>query len=48
MLDHIYSVDDELNPRVDFTMGEVEDAILECNFKKGLGPDGFNGEVINE
>ena len=48
MLDHIFSAGEELDPRVDFTMEEIEDAVLECNFKKGLGPDGFNGEVINE
>ena len=29
-----------------FTADEVQDALKECNFDKGLGPDGFDGNVL--
>ena len=29
-----------------FTADEVKAALKECNFDKGLGPDGFDGNVL--
>ena len=29
-----------------FTAEEVQAALKECNFDKGLGPDGFDGNVL--
>ena len=29
-----------------FSFPEVEEAMRECNFNKGLGPDGFDGTLL--
>lgn len=29
-----------------FTADDFEQAILQCNFNKGIGPDGFNGKIL--
>ena len=29
-----------------FSNEEVKEAVKECNFNKGLGPDGFNGSIL--
>ena len=29
-----------------FTMRDVEEAMKASNFKKGLGPDGFDGTIL--
>ena len=29
-----------------FTSQEVKEAVKECNFNKGLGPDGFCGSIL--
>ena len=29
-----------------FTTTEIRDAMKECNFNKGMGPDGFHGSVL--
>ena len=31
-----------------FTERDVEEAIRECNFNKGLGPDGFDGNLLTK
>jgi len=31
---------------VNFTNEEVRNAVRECNFNKGLGPDGFHGAIL--
>jgi len=36
----------QLNQGVNFTDEEVRNAIKECNFNKGLGPDGFHGGIL--
>ena len=32
--------------KIIFTADEVQAALKECNFDKGLGPDGFDGNVL--
>ena len=27
---------------------DLEEAVLECNFSKGLGPDGFDGNNLKD
>jgi hypothetical protein len=29
-----------------FTIKEVDEALTECNFEKGIGPDGFDGRAL--
>ena len=31
-----------------FTAEDIEEAIRECNFNKGLGPDGFDGNLLTK
>ena len=30
-----------------FSYSDVEEAVKQCNFNKGLGPDGFDGNVLS-
>lgn len=30
-----------------FTKDDILEAIENCDFNKGIGPDGFNGQVLN-
>ena len=30
------------------TESEVEAALEQCNFKKGIGPDGFDGRIFEK
>jgi hypothetical protein len=31
-----------------FSDEDIENAIKECNFNKGLGPDGFDGNILTK
>ena len=31
-----------------YTHHDIESAIKECNFNKAIGPDGFDGKVIDK
>ena len=36
----------EDGPSISFSLEEVKGAVKECNFNKGLGPDGFSGGIL--
>ncbi len=31
-----------------FSEEDIDNAIKECNFNKGLGPDGFDGNILTK
>jgi hypothetical protein len=31
-----------------FNIRDILDAMDDCNFKKGIGPDGFDGLILND
>ena len=36
----------EDGPSISFSLEDVKGAVKECNFNKGLGPDGFCGSIL--
>ena len=36
----------ESNQREHFSINDIEDAMRQCNFNKGVGPDGFDGNTL--